>query len=287
MNQKSLTIVHVIFKNILWSVWNIKNTNILNPNVKFSYLLIDNDTYIFHLRNMLFLKCFKFFLGAKNLKIIRNKKNNLELTGSNQHASGLDFAGSLVESHLVVIQDPDCIMLKYGWIEILYNTILSENFDLIGTPEAKSDLNSRSFNSKMEYKFISPLPFLIFGKSEVIFAQSFMPDSDSKYILDTGYRLSMSCLTGENSYLILNAYSSRSSLSEIGYINNYSCTFYDGINTNNETWCVHFGRGSNRFGKNRSGLKSYVRLIKAFTEPITFRRNSNEYINSLINHQVY
>ena len=124
MNQKSLTIVHVIFKNLFWSIWNIKNTNILNPNVNLSYLLIDNVTCILHLRNRLFLKCFGFFSGANNLKIIRNKKDNLKLTGSNQHASGLDFAGSLVESHLVAIQDPDCIMLKYGWIEMFYKTIL-------------------------------------------------------------------------------------------------------------------------------------------------------------------
>lgn len=282
MNQKTLTIIQVIFKNIFWSIWNIRNTNILNPNIELSYLLIDNDTYILHLRNKLFLKFFAFHLGVKNLRIVRNVKTNLKLTGSNQHASGLDFAGSLVESQLVIIQDPDCIVLKNEWIQILNDLLVSENFDLIGVPEAKSDLNINSINTKMKYKFISPLPFLIFGKSEVIFAQSFMPDSESKFILDTGYKLSMSCLAGENNYFLMNAYSSRSSKSEISFINNYSCTFYRGMDIYDETWCVHFGRGSNRFGKNRSGLKLYFKLINAFIEPITFRQSTNKYINFLI-----
>lgn len=280
MKQKNLTIVQVIFKNLFWSFWNIRNTHILNPRVELSYLLIDNDIYILHLRNRLFLKFFTFHLGVKNLRIVRNKKYNLKLAGSNQHASGLDFAGSLVKSQLVMIQDPDCIVLKNDWIQILYNLVASENFDLIGTPEAKSDL---SINTKMNYKFISPLPFLIFGKSEVIFAQSFMPDLESEYMLDTGYRLSMSCLAGDNSYFLMDAYSSRSSKSEVGYINKYSCTFYRGMDSYDETWCVHFGRGSNRFGKNRSELRSYLKLIKAFIEPLTFRHNTNKYINSLVN----
>jgi hypothetical protein len=249
--------------------------------VGLSYLLIDNDRYILHLCNKLFLKIFLFYPGVQNLKIIRNKKSNLKLTGSNQHGSGLDFAGSLVESHLVLIQDPDCIMLKNEWIKILNDLIVSNNLDLIGTPEAKSELNIKNIDTKMKYKFISPLPFLIFGKSEVIFAQSFMPNSESEYVLDTGYKLSMSCLAGENSYILMNAYSSRSSYSEISFINNYSCTFYKGVGSSNETWCVHFGRGSNRFGKNRSKLKLYSKLINAFIEPVTFRHNSNKYINSL------
>ena len=282
MNQKTLTIVQVIFKNLFWSVWNIRNTHKLNTDVELSYLLIDNDTYLLHVRNRLFLKFFAFYLGVQNLRIVRNKETNLKLTGSNQHASGLDMAGSLVGSELVIIQDPDCIVLKNEWIKILNDLVVSENFDLIGTPEAKSDLNINSKNSKMEYKFISPLPFLIFGKSEVIFAQSFMPDSESENILDTGYKLSMSCLSGENNYFLMNAYSSRSSESEINFINNYSCTFYRGMGSYDETWCVHFGRGSNRFGKNRSGLKLYSKLIKAFIEPVTFRHNSNKYINSLM-----
>ena len=150
----------------------------------------------------------------------------MKLSGSTQHASGLDFAGTVVDSHLVVIQDQDCLVLKYKWIKTLENALITENYDLIGTPEAKSELNTHGTETLMEYKFISPLPFLIFGKSEIIFAKTFMPDSEFQNILDTGYRLSLDCLDGQYSYYTLNARSSRSSESDISFINNYSCTFY-------------------------------------------------------------
>jgi hypothetical protein len=272
-----ITIVQVIYKNILWVTWNIKNTQTLNSSSRITYLLIDNDRYVLHLRNKFYLRYFTYFKGIENLRIVRNNKENLQLKGSHQHASGLDVAGRLVDTKFVVIQDPDCIVLKKRWIEFLDKLIDSKDLDLIGTPEAESVLNL-SIKDNNRYKFISPLPFLIYGKSEVIFANSFEPNFNSGNLLDTGFKLSFSCINGDYSYELLHAFSTRSIKSNIGFINKYSCTFYTFNGSHDKTYCVHFGRGSNRFGKNRDGLKMLTKLIRAFLDPVIFRLRVNKYI---------
>ena len=278
MEQGAITIVQVIYKNIFWVTWNIKNTQILNPLSRIVYLLIDNDRYVLHLRNKFYLRCFTYFKGVENLRFVRNDKENLQLKGSHQHASGLDVAGQLVDTKFVVIQDPDCIVLKRRWIEFLHNMVESKNLDLIGTPEAESELNLSTIKNNNRYKFISPLPFLIYGKSKVIFANSFEPNFNSGNLLDTGFKLSFSCINRVYSYELLHAFSTRSIKSNIGFINRYSCTFYTFNGSRDKTDCVHFGRGSNRFGKNRDGLNILTRLIRAFLDPVIFRLRVNKYI---------
>ena len=100
MEPGCITIVQVIYKNIFWVTWNIKNTQTLNPSSRITYLLIDNDRFVLHLRNKFFLRYFTYFRGIENLRIVRNNNENLQLKGSHQHASGLDIVCSYSRSGL-------------------------------------------------------------------------------------------------------------------------------------------------------------------------------------------
>jgi hypothetical protein len=210
--------------------------------------------------------------------LIKNIPENLKFRGSKQHASALDLAGRFVETDLVIVSDPDCLMIKTEWISYLVNFIKEGGFDLVGTPEAYSPLNVYSRNGIMAYKFISPIPFLLFGKTQVIFLQSFMPDETTNFKLDTGYKLANDCLDGNVKFKLLQAFSTRSNTSEIFFLRNFSCTFYRFGSRNSGIWCVHFGRGSNRFGKNRSEFNLFTRIIKAYFDPLSFRHKISKFI---------
>ena len=280
MSKKEITVVSVIYKNLNWVVWNIKLIAKLNTDFNINFVFIDNDRILKHFRNQFILKLLELLLVRVEIKLSRNTKENLKLDGSLQHASGLDLAAKMILTEFVVVLDPDCVVIIPNWMTKFFELINDNAYDLVGTPEAQSELNSFRKQNFLNYKFHSPLPFLIFGKQNIVFRYSFKPNVESNFELDTGYLLSQSFLRGELKGFLFSAKSTRNSKCEIESINKFSCTFYEKSNPKNETWCVHFGRGSNRFGKNRKNQNFGKRIIYAFMDPCQFRKAINKYIKS-------
>ena len=277
-----LSVVQVSYKNFSWIIRNIEVTIGLNKNKSIDFIIIDNDNLVKHYFNLLRLNISKLFTyDVKNrIKLYRNSTLALKTRGSVQHALALDKSKNYITTEIVAIIDPDCYIMFCDWIDILLKQLKTYNLDLLGFPEAKSDLNSKGNHSLNSYRFMAPCAYFIIGKPKYLYAQSFMP-GDLSRSEDTGYQLGQRCLKGFYKFAIFSAYSSRNRNSDLRFVNFFSCTFYKYESISDKTLAVHFGRGSNAFGKNRSNLSNIRKFTKAITEPIEFRKNIGLYTKSL------
>jgi hypothetical protein len=277
-----LSVVQVSYKNFNWIIKNIELITRLNKNKSIDFIIIDNDNLVKHYLNLLRLTLGKLCnLGFENrIRLYRNSNQALKTRGSVQHALALDKSKNYITTEMVVIIDPDCYILFCNWIDILLKILKMYNLDLLGFPEAKSDLNSKSNYLLNSYRFTTPCAYFIIGKSKCLYAQTFMP-GDLSRSEDTGFQLGQRCLKGLYKFAIFNAYSSRNLNSDLRFVNIFSCTFYKYKLISNKTLAVHFGRGSNAFGKNRSNLSNIKRFMKAITEPFEFRKNISLYTKTL------
>jgi hypothetical protein len=282
MHTNSLTVVLVSYRNFLWIQANIRVVCKLNKNCYINFIIIDNDKQVRHLVNKFRLTLLTRVLSNQNIEISLYKKKGeyLASKGSIQHARALDESKYYIKSEETVVLDPDCFILFNNWIDSLANYMASYSVDVFGFPEAKSDINHIDDFDSMFYKYISPLPFFLFGRKSVIFNQTFLP-SDGIPAGDTGFALSKSCLEGNYDFKIAKAFSTRVNTAEIDFMNNYSCTFYKFSEIIDGVIGVHFGRGSNPFGKNRQEMSMFLRLYKSIIEPITFRRKVIKLANRL------
>ena len=271
--MNSTTVLMVSFRNIRWIIWNIKRIQILNRNKKLNFVIIDNDFLIRTYINFLIIKSFRLIFSGAEISICRNPNNKYR--GSQQHASALDFAKQLIRSKYCIVMDPDFILVEKELISKLLNVIEVEGLDLIGFPEARTSQNESQQNGLGAYKFQTPLPYFIIGKTSKLFRYSFQPDVTTQFQLDTGYRLADKCLKKKLHFRVGNSFSTRNTQSEIKWLQSFNVTFHSMPEIGEGIVAVHFGRGSNPLAR-RKTRASLVSAVYSYLEPIWFRLRINK-----------
>lgn len=275
--MNSLTLLMVSYRNLRWIVWNIKGIQILNRDKKINYLIIDNDFLIRSYINFIVIKFFRLRFPEIEINIYRNPHNNYQ--GSQQHASALDFAKQFICSKYCIIVDPDFMLVKQNWISKFLSLLEVERLDLIGFPEARTSQNEYQQNGLGSYKFKTPLPYFIIGKTSELFQFSFQPDATTKFQLDTGYRLANECIKKNLQYRVGNSFSTRNTQCEIIWLQSFNVTYHSMEELGAGIVAVHFGRGSNPLAR-RKRKRNLVDAANSFLEPIWFRiRMNRTFIN--------
>lgn len=252
-------------------------TKLLNPSTKIMNLLVDNDNFLKRIINQTILLIHSKYHNINyqyvyDLQIVNGER------GSIQHGSALDFASHFIQTEYVIVRDPDCILLIHNWILNLKHILENNDFQLIGTPEAKTDTNMDIWEGPYSYKFNSPLPFFLYGRNHIIFSESFAPSKLSHFRLDTGYKLAHRCLNNSFTYDLFVAISTRNTNLDSIHFKQFDCALYEYSKLADALVAVHYGRGSNPLGKNRNTASTLLRIWKSFAEPLLFRKHILDYV---------
>ena len=283
MEDRQVSIVFTMYKNLLWVLWNMKTILHLNPSTAVYFVLIDGDSNPKTYLNRLMLRL--FFLRKKyqgvTIRYNTNDGSLSGLSGSEQHGASLDAAAELVHTELAIVMDPDFVCMQNNWIRILLNFMQSQKFDVFGFPQARSSNNLHLQTGPGDYKYKTPLAFFLVGVKNSIFKFSFMPDKTTNNILDVGHRLSLACINQEIRFGLAESYNTRDSSCEIHFVNNYNCTFHMIPELWPDVTCLHYGRSSNPLAKRDSKVSIFWGVICSLLAPYQFRRQVTRYVTSL------
>lgn len=260
-----MTIIHVLFRNLNWTIFNIAVNYFLNQDKSFNILLIDNNKFFRRVLNHFTIIILKIILPKRIVLTYKISPLNIRKTkGSLNAGLALNFGLDLVDSQFSAIVDPDFAILEKNWIKKVERILESGRIDIIGSPHISKKESINSFNN---YKSYYPQVWHMVARTKTLQSYSLQPDLDVKY--DTGYMISKACF--ENKLNYFSSIGTYSKNSNYNFLKHFGCVLYKWQENDKDIIGIHFGRGSNPFGKNRNDINIATRILRIFLDPVIWR----------------